>query len=157
MIPALAVAALFALLAWLAIWSRWKDAMRHVAVGAFLAGLPLVAWAFLETLSWARPLWAMYDLPPETRVLAAKMIEGEAIYVWLDVGGGQPRAVALPWDTGQAKSLQDLFDDPKNGNQAILRYEWSWERRAPLAFYPPPQPPVLPPKEPEEAVPHLEL
>ena len=155
---ALAVAALFAVLAWLAVWSRRADRMRHLAIACFLGGLPLLAVAGVEILSWARPLWAMYDLPRETRVLAAKMIDGEAIYVWLEVGSGQPRAVALPWNSGQAKSLQDLFDDPKNGNQAILRYEWSWERRAPLAFYPPPQPPVLPPKQPDgEAVPHLEL
>lgn len=67
-----------------------------------------------------------------------------------------PRAVALPWDTRTAENLQGLFDDPANQGQAMMRFEWSWNRHPP-EFYPLPQPPVLPPKAEPPAAPHFEL
>lgn len=153
---ALAIAGLFCLQSWLSIWSRRADRMRHAAIAAFVIGLPLLAGAAIEALGWNKPLWAMHELGGEYRVLGAKMIEGVGIYVYLDLGDGEPRGVALPWDTRTAENLQGLFDDPANQGQAMLQYEWSWERRAPQ-FHPLPQPPVLPPKAEPPAAPHLEL
>ena len=151
------VALLFAALAWLAIWSRWADRGRLVAVALFLLGLPMLAFAGLESLSWSRPLWAMHGLRGEVRILGAKMIKDEAIYAYVDTGEGEPRAVALPWSTETAKQLQDVFDDPKNGGQAMMRFDWSWDTRKEPNFYPLPQPTLPMPKEPQPAAPHMEL
>lgn len=151
------VAAIFALLAWLTVWSRRADRMRHVAIAAVIIGLPAVATAGIEALSWPRPLWAMWDIGGEVRIIGAKMVKDVAIYVYIDADGIEPRSVALPWDTNAAKQLQDLFDDPANQGQALMRYEWSWERRAPLQFYQPPQPPSLPEKTPEPEAPKFSL
>lgn len=152
----LAIAALFGLLAWLAIWSRWADRGRWAAVGLFVLGLPLLAAASLESLSWSRPIWAMWQLNGDYRVLGAKMVKDEAIYLFVDQDG-EPRSVRLPWDDRQAERLQDLFADPNNGGQAMMKFEWSWDIERPPNFYPLPQPPVMPDKLGEPEAPHLEL
>lgn len=160
MLLGMAVAGLFAALAWLAIWARRHDRMRFAAVALFLTGLPVLYAAGLQSLSWARPLWAMWDLAGhDLRVLGAKMIENEAIYLYVDDGTGQPRSVALPWDARQASDLQGLFDDPANRGQAMMRFnfELSWETREPLAFYPLPQPPLPLPKIEQPGAPHIEI
>lgn len=154
---AVMVALLFAALAWLAIWSRRADAMRFAAVALFLAGLPMLAFAGLESLSWSRPLWAMHGLKGEVRVLGAKMVKDVAIYAYVDTGDGEPRAVALPWNTQTAKQLQDIFDNPDNGGQAMMRFDWSWDTRKEPNFYPLPQESQPMPKEPQNAAPHMEL
>lgn len=152
---ALAVAALFAAQSWLTIWSRKADRGRHVAMALFILGLPLLGWASLESLSWARPSWAMWGLHGEVRVLGAKMIEGQGIYVYVDTDG-EPRSVKLPWDHKQAERLQDLFDDPKNGGQAIMQFEWSWNTHEP-EFYPLPQPQIPMPKVEPPLAPHIDI
>lgn len=153
---ALCVAALFAAQSWLSIWSRKADRGRHVAMALFILGFPLLAWASLESLSWARPLWAMWGLHGEMTVLAAKMIEGEGIYVYVD-SDGEPRSVKLPWDHKQAEQLQELFDTPGNNGKALMRYEWSWDTHPP-SFWPMPQPPIQMPKAPEaSAAPHVDI
>lgn len=144
----------FASLAWLAIWSRRADKMRHVAVGLFLLGIPLLAGASLEALSWARPLWAMWDLSGEYRVIGAKMIEGEAIYAYVDTDG-EPRSVKLPWSNKTAEELQALFDNPANGGQAMMRFDDSLDKSEPT-FWPVPQP-ASPPKIPAPEAPHLDI
>ena len=153
-ILAVVLAVYFASLALLAIWSRRADKMRHVAVGLFLLGIPLLAGASLEALSWARPLWAMWDLSGEYRVLGAKMIEGEAIYAYVDTDG-EPRSVKLPWSNKTAEELQELFDNPANGGQAMMRYEPSWDQTPP-EFYPAP-PEAPPPKIAAPEAPHLDI
>ena len=150
------VAALFAALAMIAIWSRRADRMRHAAVGLFILGLPLLAAAGLESLSWSRPLWAMWNLSGDYRVLGAKMIEGVGIYAYVDTDG-EPRAVELPWDNRTAEKLQELFDDPANNGQAMMRFEFSWDIARPPTFYPLPNPPALPPKTAAPEAPHLEI
>jgi len=150
------ITAVFGLLAWLAIWSRWADRGRFAAIGLFILSLPLLAGAALESLSWSRPIWAMWSLNGDYRVLGAKMIKDEAIYLYVDQDG-EPRSVRLPWDDRQAERLQDLFADPNNGGQAMMKFEWSWDIARPPNFYPIPQPPAIPDKLGEPEAPHLEL
>lgn len=152
----LVIAALFAALSWLAIWSRRADRMRHAAIGLFLLGLPVLAGAALESLSWSRPLWAMWNLSGDHRILGAKMIEGEAIYAYVDTDG-EPRSIRLPWDNKTAERLQELFDDPANQGQAMMNFEFSWDIERPPNFFPLPQPPALPPKDAQSPAPHLEI
>lgn len=152
----LIIALIFAALAWLAIWSRKADRMRHAAVALFLLSLPVLAWASLESLSWSRPLWAMWGLHGEIKILGAKMVEGVAIYVYADTGEGEPRAIKLPWSTGTAENLQELFGNPANEGQAMMNYEWSWEQREPL-FHDLPPPEAEPPKVRPPEAPHLDI
>lgn len=155
-----AVAGIFAALAWLAIWARRHDRIRAAAVGLFIIGLPVLYAAGLQSLSWARPLWAMWDLAGrDLRVLGAKMIENEAIYLYVDDGTGQPRSIAVPWDAKKASDLQGLFDDPANQGQAMMQFdfEFTWETRDPLAFYPLPPPPMPMPKQEQPRAPHLDI
>ena len=154
----LAIFAAFLAMAWMTIWSRRADKMRHVAVAVCVLTAPLLAAAAILSLSWARPLWAMYELQgQELRVLAAKPIENVAIYVWVDIGDGQPRAVELPWDNKQAEDLQKLFENPDNQGQAMMKWEWSWETRDAPMFYDLPQPPIPMPKQAEPSAPHLDI
>lgn len=153
----IAAAVIFAALAWVAIWSRRADPMRHVAVLLFLVGLPALGYAGVSSLSWSRPHWAMWGLSGDFRVLGAKMIMGEAIYVYVDTGEGEPRSVALPWSAAMAKQMQDLFDDPANEGQAVMKFEWSWDTHQAPTFYPLPQPAIPLPKEPQNAAPHIEI
>ena len=152
----LLVALIFAAMAWLAIWSRRADRMRHAAVALFLLSLPAIAAAGLESLSWSRPIWAMWALHGDYRILGAKMIEGEGIYVYVDTDG-EPRAVRLPWDARQAERLQELFDKPENQGQAMMKFEFSWDIPRPPTFYDLPQASVLPDKVPEAEAPHFDL
>ena len=152
----LAVGALFALQGWLAIWSRRADRMRHFAVASFLLSLPLLAGAGLESLSWSRPMWAMWNLRGDYRVLAAKMIENEGIYIYVD-NDGEPRSVKLPWDHRQAEKLQELFDNPANGGRAMMHFEFSWNVKNPPTFYDLPQSSIMPDKIPEPVAPHFDL
>lgn len=153
-ILALILAVYFATLALLAVWSRRADRMRPVAVGLFLLGIPLLAGASLEALSWPRPIWAMWDLSGEFRVLGAKIVEGEAIYAYVDTDG-EPRSIKLPWSNKTAEELQALFDDPANGGQAMMRFDPGIDPSEPT-FWPLPQI-ADPPKKPAPAVPHLDI
>ena len=89
---AILVVIMFCLQCWLAIWSRRADRMRMVAVALSVLSLPVIAAAGLESLSWARPLWAMYALPKEVHVLAAKMTQTGAITGHVDPRGEPPTA-----------------------------------------------------------------
>lgn len=154
----LAILALITAMAWMTVWSRKADRMRHAAVGLVVLAIPLLAGAAILSLSYARPLWAMWELQgQEVRILASKMIEGEAIYVWIDIGDGEPRGVSLPWDTKQAEDLQKLFENPDNQGEAMMKWEFSWETRKSPLFYDLPQPPVPMPKGQPPRAPHLDI
>ena len=144
-----AIVALFALAAWLAVWSRRETMARVAAVILFLGGIPAIAAAGIESLGWHKPLELSWDLEPgDHRVLAAKMVQDEAIYLYLDDPDRmEPRPVTLAWANDLANRIQKLQDeaDPDAKGQFIMRYERSFDIHAPQ-FHPLPQPPVLPPK-----------
>jgi hypothetical protein len=160
---ALAVFALFCLLAFIAIWSRRQTRWRFVAVMVALLSIPAVAAAGLEALSWPRPLWAMWELRgQDIRVLGAKLVKDVAIYLYLEIGEATPRSVALAWDTEQAKQIQKLMDDSNAKGESgefmmKFKFEFSWEKRDPPQFYELPQPDFMPPKIPQPEAPKFEL
>jgi hypothetical protein len=63
---ALGVIGLFAGAAWLAIWSRRDTWARPAAVVLFLAGMPTIALAAIESLGWHRPIELVWDLDRAT-------------------------------------------------------------------------------------------
>lgn len=145
----LTVLALFAAAAWLAIWSRRDYWGRLVAVLLFLIGLPAIAAVAVESLGWHKPLSLVWDLESgDHRVLAAKLVQDEAIYLYLDDPvRSEPRPIIMPWSNETANRIQKLRDEASREaeGQFVMRYEPSLDTHAPQ-FHPLPQPPVLPPK-----------
>lgn len=155
----LGVLALFAAEAWLAIWSRRDTWGRLATVLLFLVGLPAIAAVAVESLGWHKPLALVWDLPRgEHRVLAAKLVQDEAIYLYIDDPvRSEPRAIVLPWSNETANRIQKLQDEAgrdANG-QFMMRYEPSLDTHAPQ-FHPLPQPPALPPKPSPPPVPRFD-
>lgn len=153
---ALAVIALFAAAAWLAIWSRRDTWGRSAAVVVFLAAVPTVGLAAVESLGWHRPIGLAWDLDEgEYRVLAAKMVQDEAIYIYIDDETRvEPRPLLLPWDNDVANAIQRALDSAPDGAEGefMMSYEPSIEMNQ-QQFHPVPQEPALPPKAvPEPAL-----
>lgn len=144
-----AILVLFALAAWLAVWSRRETLARLGAVFLFVGGIPAIAAAGIESLGWHKPLMLTWDLKPgDHRVLAAKMVQDEAIYLYLDDPDRmEPRPIALAWSNEMANQIQKLQDEAGSDakGQFMMRYERSLDVRAPQ-FHALPQPQVLPPK-----------
>jgi len=153
-----AVIALFAA-AWLAIWSRRDTLARPVAVVLFMLGLPTIVAAGVESLGWHKPLGFAWDLTPgDHRVLSAKLVQDEAIYLYLDDPARlEPRPIIMPWNNEAANRIQKLQDGagPQAKGQFVMRYEKSLDMHAPQ-FHPLPQPQVLPPKPRQERAPHYD-
>ena len=151
-----AILGLFALVAWIAVWSRRDTWGRSAAMALFLGGIPLVAAAGIESLGWHKPLFLSWDLEPgDHRVLAVKMVQDKAIYLYLDDPARmEPRPIVMPWSNDSANRIQKLVDEagPENPGQFMMRYERSLDVHGPQ-FHPLPQPPALAPKpEPEQAL-----
>lgn len=151
----LGLAVLFAAAAWSAIWARRDTPGRAFALVLFVVALPVLAASAIESLGWAKPLWAAHELTGEYRVIGSKMVAGEAIFVYVDLGRSEPRSIRIPWNPGLASTLQGILNDPKNKGSAVMRFEWSWDKNA-VQFHPLPQPRVLPPKRPEPDPPRYE-
>jgi hypothetical protein len=101
--------ALITCLGLIAVWSRRALFIRLGAVALTAAFLPLSYAAFSELLSKPKPVsleWAHREAK-EATVLASKMEENVAIYVWLSFPeADQPRAYVLPWNRQVAQQLQ---------------------------------------------------
>ncbi|MFW6028312.1 MAG: hypothetical protein ACOC9Q_02175 [bacterium] len=91
------------------------------------------------------------------RVLAVKMVQDKAIYIYLDAGRREPWLLLLPWSNEAANRIQKLQDKapPDSHGEFMLRYEPSLDVHKPQ-FHPLPQPPMLPPKPAPSSAPHLE-
>jgi len=145
---AVAVIALFAGAAWLAAWSRKDTWARPAAMALFILGIPVVTAYAVQALGHHKPMKLAWDLPAgEHRVMAVKMVEGDAIYLYLDTTRPAPHPLSLPWSLDTAKRIQKLMDEAAEAakGQFMMRYEPSLDTYAPQ-FHPLPQPPVLPPK-----------
>jgi len=104
---AVAVMVLFAAAAWLAVWSRRDCWGRPAAVALFLLAAPAIAAAGVQVLGHHRPMSLAWELRPGGhRVLAAKMVQDEAIYLYLDGGRSEPWPLMLPWDNEAADRIQ---------------------------------------------------
>lgn len=155
---AVAIMMLFTAATWLAVWSRRDCWGRPAAVALFLVGTPAIAAAGVQLLGHHRPMAFVWELAPgDHRVLAAKMVQDEAIYLYLDGARSEPWPLMLPWDNEAANRIQQLQDKarPESHGQFMLRYEPSLDTHAPQ-FHPLPQPPLLPPKPIPDVSPHLE-
>lgn len=134
---------------------RWMTALF------FVLWIPTLGLIYGETLGHHRPAWMAWDLQPgQYRVRDAKLVEGEAIYVYLDTKSqAEPLAVELPWRRDLAEQLQDAMRESMRRKQrgALMDFSHSWHRHdRPPKFHPLPQQRTLPPKPPQEAPPRIE-
>ncbi len=96
---------LLSLLALYAIWSR-KNIKRWIPVAIFLLAAGIALPTALLPMGTCAP-WR--PEPGEYNVLGFKIIENEAIYVFLDIDV-VPVCYTLPYSTGKANQLQDAAE-----------------------------------------------
>lgn len=143
-------------LATIAIRSPRRLAPKLGALAAAAALMPLGYAGLAELLSRPKPVsleWAQ-RATAQARVLGAKAVEGEAIFLFLELPGvGEPRAYRLPWRRELAEQLQRAQRQAEERGAGVVmelpfdgkRYEASLDDREPVFHAPPPQ--ALPDKE----------
>jgi hypothetical protein len=144
-------------LAWIAVWSPRRPAVKLAAVLLAALLLPLGYAALADLTGRPKPVrdeWLLADAR-EAEVLAFDLQEGRAIHLWLRLPGvDEPRAYRLPWSRPLAQQLQDAGRAAEKAGTAIAMrkpFEASLDDREPKV-YPLPQP-ALPPKQvPGEAL-----
>lgn len=129
------------------VWARRENKVRFATVLTLVLWLPMLAWASTEVLGWHKPLWAAWRVSGEGRILAQKLVRGVAIYLYVDVGRGEPRAIELPWSDRTAEALQKALRESRRRRRrgAMLKFDWSWDNNPPQ-FHPLPQPQLPIPK-----------
>jgi hypothetical protein len=152
-------AALVALLSLISIWAPRRLAIKSTALTTAVLFLPVSYAALVDLLSKPKPVdleWWLSEAT-EAEVLASRLVEDEAIYLWLRLPDlSEPRAYVLPWDRGSAEQLQQAMREAErqgSGVQMRMPFEPSLEDREPK-FYAPPQP-ALPPKDMVEPPPEF--
>ena len=145
------------LAAGLATISIWSPRKLWVKVGAvFLAAcfMPISYASFADLLSKPKPValeWFNRSMI-EATVLSARMQEGEAIYLWLQLpNSAEPRYYKIGWSEEVAKQLQQAMREAEKnqgGMKMELPFENTWDTDKPM-FYALPQP-KLPEKNGEE-------
>ena len=155
--PFVAAAALAAILGLISIWAPRRLAIKAAALAATVLFLPLAYASLVELLSKPKPVemeWWL-DHAAEAEVLAARQVENQGIYLWLQLPEiAEPRAYVLPWDRASAEQLQQALRDAErqgSGVQMRLPFEPSLDDREPK-FYALPQP-ALPPKDQDQGPP----
>ena len=102
----------------------------------------LAAGGLVDFLSRPKPLRLEWRGAGEANVLAASLLEGEAIYVWLKTPDGpEPRAYVPPWGTKTAQQLQDALQKGQatgRGVRMSKRFDPGLDDREPK-FYAAPQ------------------
>jgi len=150
------IAVLFALYTWAVIWSRQETRVRGLAVLGFVMLLGALGPASLETLGWHRPYWAAVRLDGDVVVLSFKLVRDEAIYLYVDAGPGQPRAISLPWSDDQAAKMQDKRRESyRKGRKGRFKMRFNyniWSPKSPVFVTPPPER-VRPLKPPQATTP----
>ncbi len=121
----------------------------RVKLGALVTAAVFLPAAYLslsEMLSRPKPVdseWARRELA-EATVIGSKMVEDEAIYVWLVIKGiEEPRAYTLPWSEKLARQLHGARRSAEaSGAKVKMRkpFEQSNDKRERI-FYAAPQTP----------------
>jgi hypothetical protein len=144
-------AVLVATLCLISIWAPRRLAIKGTALATSVLFLPVSYAGLVDLLSKPKPVdleWWQAEAS-EAEVLAARQVENEAIYVWLQLPDiAEPRAYVLPWSRAGAEQLQQAMREAEqNGGGLRMRlpFEASLDDRAPR-FYAQPQP-ALPPKD----------
>lgn len=120
-------------------------ALKGTALATTIVFLPLAYGSMAGLLGKPKPTGLAWwsDNGAEATVLASRIEEDEAIYLWLQLPDvSEPRAYVLPWNRDAAEELQDAEREAQeNGTQLKMRlpFEPSLEDRE-RKFYALPQP-----------------
>jgi hypothetical protein len=152
-------AALAAALSLISIWAPRRLLVKGTALATSVLFLPVGYASLVDLLSKPKPVdleWWASDAA-EAEVLASRVVEGEGIYLWLQLPDVvEPRAYVLPWDRAAAEELQEAkreADQQGGGVQMRLPFEPSLDEHE-AKFYAQPQP-APPPKDLAEPPPEF--
>ena len=141
---------LAAVLVNIAIWAPRRLWIKLAALATAACFLPIAYVGFAELLGRPKPAdlqWSNDDHDAAT-VLAARMREGEAIYLWLGFQDlSEPRSYVLPWSEAMARQLHGAQGEAEQGGMEVrvrLPLDPDLVEDEPL-FYAQPQP-APPPK-----------
>lgn len=144
-------AGLAAALSLISIWAPRRLLVKGTALATSILFLPLGYASLVDLLSKPKPVAMEWWLSSagEAEVLASRLVEGEGIYLWLQLPEvAEPRAYVLPWDRAAAEELQRASREAEQnggGVQMRLPFESSLDDRE-QKFYAQPQP-APPPKD----------
>ncbi|MGF1563500.1 MAG: hypothetical protein ACFB3T_15130 [Geminicoccaceae bacterium] len=135
----------------IALWAPRLARTKLLALIVAAAFIPLAYASMIELLSRPKPVsFAWWERQvEEADVLASRIDEGEAIFIWLgNQVWDEPRAFALPWDRELAEELQEAMRKARESGDGVrfrLPFEPSLDDGEPR-FYALPQPalPVKP-------------
>jgi hypothetical protein len=152
-------AVLAAALSLISIWAPRRLAIKGTALTTAVLFLPVSYASLVDLLSKPKPVdleWWQSEAA-EAEVLGSRLVEDEAIYLWLQLPEvAEPRAYILPWDRARAEQLQQAMREAERSGSGVhmrLPFESSLEDREPK-FYAQPQP-ALPPKDLTQPEPQL--
>jgi len=95
----------------------WQRA-ASVLIFFVLAGV--VYAGSVDLMGSPKPIQLEWRTPEKPTVIAARMREGEAIYVWLQPPDArEPRSYVLPWSARTAQQLQDAMRDGEARGTAV--------------------------------------
>ncbi len=146
---------LAAVLVNIAIWAPRRLWIKLAALATAACFLPVAYAGFAELLGRPKPAdlqWSEGN-HDEATVLAARMHEGEAIYLWLGFEGlDEPRSYVLPWNEAMARELHGARGEAEESGTELrvrLPLDADFTRNEPL-FYAEPQPAPAPKALPTE-------
>ena len=143
-----------ALAAALANIGLWAPRGIRVKLGGLLAAalfLPFSYMAYSELLSRPKPVGIEWirAAAPEATVLGSRIVEDEAIHLWLALEGlAEPRAYTLPWNEELARQLHEAQKGIEmTGGTVLMRkpFAQTMDRMDPVFHAQPPEAP--PPKQ----------
>lgn len=134
----------FALMTWGIIWSRRETRVRLMSILGFLIVLAGLGPASMEGLGFHRPMWAAWRLADrsELLVLSFKLVRNVGIFLYVDAGPGEPRAIRLTWDDEEAANIQKAkrgsMENGHGDGRFILKFDKSPDTN-PRQYHPMPQ------------------
>lgn len=123
---------------------RVRARQQILSAGIYLALIGVVYAGSIGLMGLPKPARLEWGAPEDAKVIAAKLDEGKAIYVWVQTQESpEPRAYALPWDTKMARQLNEAMQKGRKDGSEVrmsMRGEDGDARRQ--KFYAEPQPPL---------------
>jgi hypothetical protein len=99
---------------------RGKAWQRAGAVAAYFLLIGVAFGGSADLLGRPKPMRLEWQAADEATVLAASLREGEAIFVWLQMGTApSPRAYALPWSVAVAQKLQEAMEEGRTRGSEV--------------------------------------
>lgn len=101
---------------------------------AFITVLIVLYSGFVLELGKAKPIEIEFNpMPENVKVIAATWVEGEAIYLWVQLN--KPIAYVLPWDEETARNLQGTQEAMKETGELMVDGLFDNTKDAEVKFY----------------------